>query len=132
MQKAIKKFHNPDLGIFCVRLGLAAVFVVHGWQKLANLGATVGFFGQIGVPSVFAYAVAIVEFFGGLALLFGLFVEWAGFLLAIVMAFAIYLVKYPRGFLGGYEFDLMLLLAALAAMFLGAGRYTIKTLAKKK
>ncbi len=131
MQRAIKKLHNPDLGIFLVRLGLAAVFIGHGWQKIANLGGTIEFFGQIGIPALLTYIVVLVEFAGGLAMLAGLFVEWAGLLLAVVMAFAIYLVKYPRGFLGGYEFDLVLMLAALAVVCLGPGRYTIKAIAKK-
>jgi uncharacterized membrane protein YphA (DoxX/SURF4 family) len=47
------------------------------------------------------------------------------------MVVAIYLVKLSKGFLGGYEFDLMLFLGALAIVLAGAGRYTVMNLFKK-
>ncbi|RJP44854.1 DoxX family protein [Candidatus Parcubacteria bacterium] len=122
----LTKWRNADLGILLVRLALAVVFIAHGWDKFQNISAVVGFFGGLGFPAFLAYLVAAVELLGGLAMLLGVLVEWAGALIAIVMLVAIWSVKFKMGFLGGYELDFALLLAALSVFFSGAGRYTIR------
>lgn len=125
MIKFLKKYHNSDLGVLLLRLGLAAVFIMHGWSKIQNLEATGGFFSSIGLNMFWVYVVAYVEFLGGIAMLIGLFSRWAGLLLAIDMFFAIYLVKWQNGFVGRYELELLLLLAALTIHLAGPGRYAI-------
>jgi len=50
---------------------------------------------------------------GGLALLTGVLMRPLAFLLAIEMAVAILRVRLPQGFLGGWEFELTLLLICL-------------------
>jgi uncharacterized membrane protein YphA (DoxX/SURF4 family) len=122
---------NQDLGLFLLRLGLAAVFFFHGLDKLNNIDGIIGFFSSLGIPAIFAYLVAIIETLGGLALFVGLWVEKVSLALAIVMLFAIYLVKFSKGFFGGYEFDLLLLLGALAISMMGSGSYTVKHWLKK-
>lgn len=119
---------NKDFGLFLLRLALALVFIAHGWAKLNGLEATEAFFSNVGIPaaSSMAVLVGLVEFLGGLAMLLGVFTSWAGGLLAVVMLVAILQVKLSKGFLGGYEFDLTLLLAALSLIFLGAGDWTVK------
>ncbi len=124
--------HNPDAGLLLIRIGLAAVFIVHGWMKLSNIDATVGFFGSIGLPALLAWAVAIIEFVGGIMVLFGLYTCVAGGLLAAVMIGAIVTVKGSMGFVGGYEFDLVLLLTALGLASVGPGKYTACSLLSKK
>ena len=69
--------------------------------------------------------MAGVEFLGCIAMVLGLFTRIAGYLLATVMVFAIVLVKFEGGFLGGYEFDLILLASALAVAWSGAGPYSV-------
>lgn len=126
----IKK--NHDLGMLLLRLAVGVVFVAHGWAKFSDMATTVGFFGQLGIPSVFAYLVAAVELLGGLALVVGLYTDLAALLLAIIMVVAIVYVKMATlkvGLAGGYEFDLVLLASNLAIMFAGPGKYT--TLKKK-
>ena len=127
----INKLKNPDLGLLLIRVGLALVFIIHGWGKWQNLDGTVGFFGGLGLAAFFAYLVATVEVLAGLAMLLGVWVDWAGLLLAAVMFTAIYLVKFDMGFVGGYEFDLMLLLSALGVAMMGSGAYTINGWMKK-
>ncbi len=124
---------NQNLGLFLVRLALALVFIVHGWMKLNGLDATEAFFGNVGIPAAGAMAVivALVEFLGGIAMLLGVFTNWVGGLLAIVMLVAILQVKSKLGFVGGFEFDLTLLLAALAVVFTGPGEWTIKKFARR-
>lgn len=122
----LSRLRNLDLGLFLIRLALAAVFIVHGAGKLGNMEGTVKFFASLDLASFFAYLVAAVETLGGLAMLLGIFTEAAGIGLALVMVFAIYLVKFTTGFAGGWEFDATLLLAALGIVFAGPGRYAVK------
>lgn len=123
---------NIDVGLLLIRLGLGAVFFAHGVQKLQGLDGVIGFFGTLGLPPFFAYLVAGVETLGGLALIVGLWNHWAAKLLAIVMIGAILLVKGSKGFLGGYEFDLMLLFALSGILFTGAGKYSLDEKMKKQ
>lgn len=128
----MSKLHNVDLGLLLVRIGLAIVFVAHGWAKIGDMSGTISFFGSVlHLSPLWAYVVAYAELLGGVAMLLGVFTQWAGLLLAITMVVAIYLVKLSKGFLGGYEFDLMLFLGALAIVLAGAGRYTVMSLFKK-
>ncbi|MBI2484524.1 DoxX family protein [Candidatus Uhrbacteria bacterium] len=121
---------NADLGLLLIRIGLASVFIVHGVSKLQGIEGTIGFFAKLGLHPFFAYFVTGVEVIAGLAVLLGVFVQVAAGLLVGVMVFAIYLVKFQKGFLGGYEFDLMLLLVALGIMFIGPGAYALEALRK--
>jgi uncharacterized membrane protein YphA (DoxX/SURF4 family) len=118
--------HNPDAGLLLIRLGLAAVFIVHGLMKFNYMDGTISFFATLGLPAFMAWFVAALETLGGIAMLIGYKARVAGYLLAAVMAVAIILVKGDAGFVGGYEFDLMLLLAALGIALSGAGRYAVE------
>ena len=44
------KCATPDAGLLSVRLGLAAVFIVHGAMKLATVAATMAIFEKMGLP----------------------------------------------------------------------------------
>ena len=81
--------------------------------------------------SPIAYVVAAVETLSGLAMLLGVFTGAAGVLIAIVMACAIYFVKFSKGFSGGWEFDLTLLLAALGVALSGSGKYSLGSYLKR-
>jgi uncharacterized membrane protein YphA (DoxX/SURF4 family) len=106
-----------------LRIGLAIVFIAHGWGKVTGIEGTAGFFAKVGIPlsSFFAYVVAAVEFGGGILILLGLFTRIAAALIAIVMVVAIFTVKLSQGFLGGYELDFILLCVAIALMLTGSG-----------
>jgi putative oxidoreductase len=122
---------NLDSALLLIRIGLAAVFIAHGWDKISNMEGTIAFFASINLPAFLAYFVAYVEFLGGISMLLGIFTGFTGIILAINMLVAIGLVKVSKGFLGGYEFDLMLFLAAIAISLTGPGVYTIKRLLKR-
>ncbi len=123
---------NLDIALLLIRVGLAAVFIAHGWDKLNNMDGTVGFFSSIGLSAFWAYLIAYIELLGGVSMLLGVFTGWSGILLAMTMVGAIALVKISKGFLGGFEFDLMLFLAALAISFAGSGKYTLMKVFKKE
>ncbi|HEY0908495.1 MAG TPA: DoxX family protein [Candidatus Paceibacterota bacterium] len=125
------KSTTTDIALLLIRVGLALVFMAHGWDKVTNMADTVGFFSSIGLSAFWAYVVAYVELIGGLLMLLGIGTGWAGVALATAMVGAIVMVKLSKGFLGGYEFDLMLFLSAIAISLAGAGSYTVKYLFRR-
>jgi putative oxidoreductase len=125
------KCETPDAGLLSVRLGLAAVFIVHGAMKLADVSATMTMFEAMSLPAALGVIVGIVELFGGVAMLLGVYVRYAGYALAVIMAGAILAVKWNMGFAGGWEFDFVLLTAAIGVAWTGAGEYAVKVPERK-
>lgn len=121
-----------------LRVVVGTVFVAHGAQKLfvfGLAGVTGGFAGMgIPLPGITAPAVALVEFFGGLALIVGLLTRLTGVGLAITMLGALFLVHLPAGFFlpNGVEFVLTLASAAAALALSGPGAYSVDALLARR
>lgn len=121
------------LGLTILRIIVGIVFIAHGSQKLFVFGihGVVGAFGQMGVPlpSISAPLIAILEFVGGIGLLFGFLTRIFAALLACDMLGAILLVHLRNGFFlpNGFEFALLLLGACIALAVAGPGDYAIDT-----
>ncbi|TQK74286.1 DoxX-like protein [Brevibacillus sp. AG162] len=97
-----------------LRIGTGILFFIHGIAKLQRgMAAVVTTFGDLGLPGWLAYLVLIVELIGGLALIIGVGARYAAWGLAAIMAGAIVTVKWAKGFVGGYELDLILLLVTI-------------------
>jgi putative oxidoreductase len=120
-----------DLALAVLRVLVGVVFLVHGGQKLFvfGFGGVQGAFGQMGIPAagITGPLVALVEFFGGLALVAGLLTRLAGLGLAVTMLGAITFVHFAAGFFApkGYEYPLTLLAATVAFALAGAGRFSL-------
>lgn len=127
-----------NLGIMILRVIVGAVFVMHGWQKLFVYGfdGVAGAFGQMGIPmpQILGPFVAFVEFFGGLALIFGLLNRLAALGIASTMIVAILQVHLKNGFFApkGFEFPLSLLASTIALAVTGAGDWSLDALIGKK
>lgn len=120
-------FTYREVAPFILRLVLAFIFVGHGYSKFKTKEETVKFFDSIKIkPAKFwATFVGIAELVSGAMLLVGLFTQAAAILIAVIMVVAIVKVKTRQGFLGGYEFELLILACALSLLFLGSGIFAI-------
>lgn len=119
---------RTELAIALVRAMVGLIYLMHGGQKLFQIGipGVAGFFGQIGIPLplVAATVVSVLETAGGLALIVGLLTRPIAALLAIDALTAILVYHLPKGFFaeaGGYELVLMLLAGLVALILAGPG-----------
>lgn len=124
--------HNPSVGLLFIRIATGSIFLVHGIQKLMHMDAVAMFFGMVGIPLFFAWIVAIVETLGGVLLITGIFTRKAAILLAIDMAVAIIVVKLGGPFLGGSEYEVVLLGTMLGLAFTSGGKYSLHMFCKCK
>lgn len=119
------------LSLFLLRVALALIFIYHGYPKLVHANAGMQeFFTQHGLPAYFVTVAGILECFGSLLLLLGLFTRAAAFLLAVEMAVAIWKVHSAHGVMvvKEYEFPLAVATACFALATLGAGSLSIDSL----
>ncbi len=101
------------LGLLLLRAALALVFFAHGYPKLAHANpAMQDMFVQHGLPAQFVYVAGVLETFGGLLLLLGLFTRAAALLLAIEMCVMIAKVHSVHGLMALHEYEFPLALAA--------------------
>ncbi len=121
---------NHDIADFLIRLALAIVFTYHGWMKLTNLAGTIQFFDTLGLPVLFAYLVALIEFAGGILMFFGVWTTQIAWFFVAIMIGAIAFVKGGKGF-SASEFEMVLLIASLAVAYLPVGRFTYKKLFRR-
>ena len=112
------------LGLLILRLALGLIFFSHGYPKLAHSPAGMQeFFVQHGLPGYFVYIAGVLEVFGAILLVLGLFTRAAALLLAIEMVVAIWKVHSTGSYLAlhNYEFPLAMLAGSFALATIGAG-----------
>ncbi|HWQ99561.1 MAG TPA: DoxX family protein [Candidatus Methylomirabilis sp.] len=119
---------NHDWAVLFLRLALAFILVFHGYGKLfgtaPGMEGFIGFVTKLGfpLPVVMAYAVAILEFFGGLAIAAGVFTKYVSWLVTI--QFAIILLYVKKLAFPGADVDLLVFAIALALALGGSGGYS--------
>jgi len=116
------------LGLLVLRLSLALIFFSHGYPKLAHSAAGMqGFFVEHGLPGYFVHISGVLEIFGAILLVLGVFTRAVGLLLAIEMGVAIWKVHSGGGYLAvhNYEFPLAMLAGSLALATVGAGSLSL-------
>ena len=127
-----------EIGLAIVRVLTGVIFLAHGAQKLFVYGfdGVSGAFGQMGIPmaGVVGPLVALLEFFGGLALIAGFLTRPVALGLAFNMLGAIAFVHAKAGFFlpNGSEFVLILLGATTALTLAGAGAFSLDALISRR
>lgn len=118
-----------QLALMALRFGVGVIFLTHGWPKIKNLRSTAKNFNAMGFKPgiIWGSIVATTEFLGGIFIMLGLFTQLAAFFLAIIMLTAmIWRIIKKQGLTGGYEFDLILFLAAIILWTHGAGAFSLE------
>lgn len=109
-----------------LRVIAGTAFIMHGLPKLSGIGKTQGFFGMLGLPPELALPIALLEVIGGIVLLLGIFTRIASILFIIEMTGAILAAKITKGFVGGYEIELLLMFISISLLISGPGRISIE------
>jgi len=130
--------HLADLGPLCMRIGIGAVFAVHGWQKFDTIGVSnfAKFLDSLGVPApeTVAWLQTIAEGVGGLLLIAGLMTRLVTLPLIAILIGAITMVKVDLPGVGfvvdssvgiGWELETGLLAGLLGLLFVGPGRLSL-------
>ncbi|PEW06101.1 oxidoreductase [Bacillus cereus] len=106
--------NKNELSFFIIRLVLGLTFFAHGLGKFQDgIHNTENLFNSLGIFDWLAYPVAILELVGGILVILGLGTRIISTLFSLLIAGAIITVKFDQGFIGGYEFDLLLLAVSL-------------------
>jgi putative oxidoreductase len=125
-----------EIGILLLRVAVGLTMAAHGSQKVFGwfggygLDGTGKFFEALGFHPGRRHALAagFVEIAGGLLLAIGFLTPLAAALIASVMVVAAVTVHWKNGFFitsGGYEFNLVLGVAALSLAFTGPGTLSL-------
>jgi putative oxidoreductase len=101
--------------LLVLRLVLGAIMIAHGYHKVwGGFHHHMDFVGSLGLPKWMAYLSAGTEFFGGIAIVLGLFTRFFSLAFAIEMGVAIWKVHFKNGLMGANGFEFPLALAAMA------------------
>ncbi|ABS73226.1 MULTISPECIES: DoxX family protein [Bacillus] len=102
-----------ETGTLLLRVVTGIIFFVHGLSKFQGLEGTAQFFQSIGIPAFMVYVIATIELVGGVLIFFGLATRIIGVLFAVTLVGAIFTAKLSSPFMGGSEFDFILLVASI-------------------
>ncbi|MTD27546.1 DoxX family protein [Erwinia sorbitola] len=123
-----------DTGFVVARLMMVILFIVAGYGKLTNYAGTQEFMASMGIPSIFVPLTVLLEFGGGLAILFGFFTRTTALITAIftvltaILAHSNFAVDGSTMFLKNISIAGGFLLLAIT----GPGAYSIDRLLGKK
>ncbi len=139
---------NPNIGFSIARLTLGLVIFPHGAQKLLGLFGGYGFSAtmesfttQMGLPSIIAFSVIMIEFLGSISLILGIFSRIWALSLACMFLGIIFTTQLEHGFFmnwfgnqagEGYEYSLLIIGLALTVVVNGSGKWSMDTLILKK
>jgi putative oxidoreductase len=132
MFKSLAKHSN--LGLLIGRLGVGAIFIVFGWQKLSGGQAAWTHYGHamasLGIhflPNVWGLVAALSEFAGGILVVLGVFFRPAAILIALTMLVACVSTfrEHPHNFTQ-YSRPIEIFSIMIVFLFVGPGKYSFE------
>ena len=125
----ILRMNSPQLikfGPLPIRILAGLTLMLHGLPKITDISGVQSFFPNIGLPPELAIPVALLEVIGGFAILFGILTRIASGLFIIGMIGAVVVAKLSKGFVGGYELELLIMAICISLFITGPGRISIE------
>jgi putative oxidoreductase len=123
---------NVDFAALLLRVTMGVGFIAHAWLKYAIFtpAGTVQYFQSLGLPGPLAYVVIAAEFFGGIALILGLWTRWVSLALLPILLGAVF-AHAGNGFFfsaanGGWEFPAFWAVALAVQALIGGGAFALK------
>lgn len=121
-----------QLGFMILRVGIGALFALHGWAKVVGgtatwqwLGSQLGVFGITFMPVMWGFIAAMAEFGGGICLVLGFASRLAALVICAVMVVAIsYHINKGDSF-ETYSHPMALLIVMIAIVIAGPGSFSI-------
>lgn len=139
MIKSRRRSDWRNIGLLILRIGLGIMFILHGYPKVfggpdtwTEVGMSMQYLGINFAPMFFGFMAGIIEFFGGIFLILGLF-----FTPSIVSLFIVMLVATAEnigageGF-AGYSQSIEMAIVFLSLMFIGSGKYSLDRKLQKR
>lgn len=125
-----------DEGLLVIRLVLGIILAAHGVQKLFGWFGGYGIKGtgqwleSIGVKpgAFFAFLAGAAELVGGFFVAAGVYTTIGAWLIILVMLVAVIKVHLKNGFwnsANGFEFNLLIIAAAVGLLLTGPGSFTL-------
>ena len=110
-----------------------SLLLAHGARKIPVSDGFIEHVGDIGfpLPVFFAWAAALSEYVGALFMAIGLFTRPASFFVFVTMFFAAF-VNHAADPFGAAEKAYLYLAISAVFMIIGAGRYSVDTLIRRK
>ena len=119
---------DPGWIFLLVRIVLGSVMVYYGYPKIRDLIKNAQGFEKMGLKpgKLWGTIIAIVEYFGGLAVLIGIFPQIAAALFGFEMILgAVYKFKNGKPF-SDYSYDLQLFTLSLVLIWFGPGIFFLE------
>jgi putative oxidoreductase len=127
---------QAEWGFLALRIAVGVIFIVHGYPKITGArGMAAAMGGGEAKPALVGLFTVqgVVEAGGGILLILGVLTQLVAIAFMIIMIGAIYLkiTQLKTGFMSqqttGWEFDLVLLAAALLLFFTGPGELALQS-----
>jgi putative oxidoreductase len=124
-----------DWSLLILRLVVGVIFILHGQMKF-GLWDSAGGTMSAGMLTLFKI-LSVIEPLFGLAIILGIFANWAALVLAIDMLGASYIkvTQFHTAFIGhqttGWEFDITLFASNVVLFAVGSGMLSVDRLWKK-
>jgi putative oxidoreductase len=136
---------TTDVAALILRLAAGAIFLPHGWSKIAAEGGTAAFAADMaanyGIPAFLGHLAAWTELAGAILLIVGLLTRLDALLLTGTMFVAAFIVQLPEALyevppdaiksfvvLRAIELPLAMFAACAAIVLIGPGRVSLDAL----
>ena len=127
MNKTVFQEKLMKYGPLPIRVLTGIIFIAHGTPKLVNIPGTQHFFSHaLGFPPEMAVIIALLEVIGGFALLIGILTRISAIFFIIEMIGSTLTAKLSKGFVSGYDFDLLLMAVSISLLLTGPGTPSIE------